>query len=453
MNITAINRRLQKRFSGAVTAAASDGCIVLSGHLPTWEETVEACSLAAEKYSTTHVVNDILCDEVKPQKMRLPRLTDKTLEGQHPDVLIIGGGISGASIARELSRWKLDILLAEKESDLAMQASGRNDGEVHPGIDLSKGSKKHFYIRKGNEMYERVCKELDVPFQRVGQYVCFDKAWLRPIIALYCLIRRKRDGISDTELISGEELKRREPSLDFKFAISNPSSGCVCPYGLTIAYGENAVQNGARVSLNTAVLGMQVESGRITSVTTNRGTLYPALVINAAGVFSEEVASMAGDRFFSIHPRRGTNSILDKKAGAYFGSIASFKDLTRQKTHSKGGGILHTVHDNLLVGPDAVETWEKENTETSRESIDSVFQKHTRTMPSLSQRDIITYFNGFQRYHRYIGVQRQLVQHGAGSQGCPGSLPRPAQYHCHHPYVPLLPSGSQPVLHFHYQDE
>lgn len=396
MKLEKINKRLTKRFGGTVKAAEKDGCVVLTGHLATWNEVVEACALAAEKYSAVHVVNDIVCDEVKAQEMRVPKLQDTALEGDKPDVLIIGGGISGVTIARELAKWKLDILLVEKEADLALQASGRNDGEVHPGIDLSKGSKKHDYIRKGNEMYETVCKELDVPFRRVGQYVCFNKSYLKPLVAVYCMIRKKRDGISDTELISGAELKRREPNFaqEFKFAISNPSSGCVCPYGLTIAYAENAVQNGARVALNTAVLGMEVENGVIKRVTTNRGTLYPRLVINAAGVFAEDVAAMAGDRFFSIHPRRGTNSILDKKAGAFMHSIASIKELTRSKTHSKGGGILHTVHDNLLIGPDAVETYEKENTETYRESIETVFAKQKRTMPRLSERDIITYFTG-----------------------------------------------------------
>ncbi len=394
MNITKLNRRLEKHFGGAVSARLDEDRILLSGHLATWAEVIEACSMAATKYSRIHVVNDIRCDEVGEQPMRCPSLRDSALEGQHPDVLIIGGGISGASIARELSKWNLDILLVEKEADLALQASGRNDGEVHPGIDLSTGSLKHHYIRRGNEHMETVCRELGVPFHRVGQYVCFEKASLKPMIAMYCRIRKNRDGISDTELISGEELSRREPNLHFAFAISNPSSGCVCPYGLTIAYAENAVQNGARVSLNTAVLGMELKDGNIYSVTTNRGTLYPALVINAAGVFAEDIAAMAGDRFFSIHPRRGTNSILDKKAGAYMHSIASIKEVTRNTMHSKGGGILHTVDDNLLVGPDAVETWEKENTETHRESIDTVFRKQTRTMKKLSRGDIITYFTG-----------------------------------------------------------
>lgn len=433
MNPETINKRLQKRFPGAVRATLSDGCIVLTGRLATWAEVIEACSMAAEKYSTIHVVNDIECDEVKPQKMRLPKISDTSLEGEKPDVLIIGGGISGVSIARELSKWKLDILLVEKEADLALQASGRNDGEVHPGIDLSKGSKKHYYIRKGNEMFDQLCKDLDVPFKRVGQYVCFSKAYLKPLIALYCLLRKKRDGISDTKLISGDELKRGEPNLgeEFKFAISNPSSGCVCPYGLTIAYAENAVRNGARVALNTAVLDIRTENGKITSVVTNRGTIYPSLVINAAGVFAEDVAKMANDRFFSIHPRRGTNSILDKKAGAFMHSVASVMDLSIKKTHSKGGGILHTVHDNLLIGPDAVETYEKENTETHKESIETVFRKQKRTMPKLSERDIITYFTGVRAptfEEDFIiepGRRTENIIHCAGIQS-PGLTTAPA---------------------------
>lgn len=397
MNIAKINKKLDSCYKGEVHATLKDGCIVLSGSLDKWQDVVNACQMAATKYSTTHVVNDIVCSEAKDKPMRVPSLKDNALDGKTPDVLIIGGGISGVSIARELSKWDIDILLVEKEADLALEASGRNDGEVHPGIDLSKGSKKHYYIRKGNAIYDKVCKELDVPFKRVGQYVGFKDAYLKPFVELYCWYRKNHDGIEDTRLISSEELKIHEPNLskDFKFAISNPSSGCVCPYGLTIAYAENAVTNGANVALNTAVLSMNVENGCIKSVETNRGTIYPKVVINAAGVFAEEIARMAKDRFFSIHPRRGTNSILDKKAGAFMHSIASIKEFKKTtNAHSKGGGILNTVHENLLVGPDAVETYEKENTQTNAESIKNVFEKQRKTMPNLTERDIITYFTG-----------------------------------------------------------
>ena len=246
-------------------------------------------------------------------------------------------------------------------------------------------------------MYEDVCRELDVPFIRTGQYACFTDKRLLPFVRLYVQYRKHIDGIEDSCVVTAKELRRTEENInpDIAFAISNPSSGCVSPYNLTIAYGENAVQNGAAVCLNTVVLGMTVKDGRIVSVETNRGTVYPEIVVNAAGVYADKLAQMANDRFFSIHPRRGTNSILDRKAGKKWHGIASVVGRsTGSKSHTKGGGILHTVHDNLLVGPDAVETWERENTATSRESIERVFNKQKITMPSLTERDIITYFTG-----------------------------------------------------------
>lgn len=391
-----LNQKLKKRFGDCVKANVKGRIIRVTGHMSSWEDIVDACSMCVVKKQGMHVVNDIVLDGVTMPKMRIPRIEDRSLEGSRPDVLIIGGGISGCSIARELMRWKLDVLLVDKEADLALQASGRNDGEVHPGVDLGRGTLKQKYVVRGNRMFDQVCSELDVPFERCGQYVGFTERAAYPFIWLYGWQRRHICGVSDTRVISGKELHQREPNLnpDFKFALYNPSAGCVCPYGLTIAYGENAVANGARVSLNTAVLDMDVSDGRIRSVRTNRGTVYPRLVINAAGVFAEDVAAMAGDRFYSIHPRKGTNSILDKKAGSLVKGISSIKKLTNNAAHTKGGGILHTVHHNLLVGPNAIETWEKENFATEQSSIDAVFEKQKLTAAGLSKSDIITYFTG-----------------------------------------------------------
>ena len=348
--------------------------------------------------------------------------------------MIIGGGISGCTVARELSRYKLDILLIDKEADLALGASGRNDGEVHPGVDLSRGSLKHKYIRRANHMYEGICRELEVPFKRTGQYACFThRSWL-PFVWLYAMKRRYIDGIEDTRIELGGKIREKEPGISPKvaFALSSPSSGSVSPYNLVIAYAENAVHNGARVSLNTAVTGMELDGGRIKAVHTNRGTLHPRMVINCAGVYADKVAEMAGDRFFTIHPRRGTNSILDKKTGARFASIASVVGAKSPgHTHTKGGGILHTAHDNLLVGPDAVETWERENTATNRESIERVFAKQRHTMPTLSEKDIITYFTGVRAptYEEDFiiepGRKTENIFHVAGIQS-PGLTTAPA---------------------------
>lgn len=432
-NLAKLRKKLQEAYGKNVTVDYKDESLVLSGHLKRWEDIIAACQMCVQKDKRVHVVNDIVLEGVDIPKMRVPSLKDDALEGQRPDVLIIGGGISGASIARELSKWKLDILLVEKESDLAMQASGRNDGEVHPGVDLNKGSLKQHYVLLGNAMYAKICEELSVPFKRCGQYVGFKDGKTKLAVQAYAWQRRNICGVKDTRVISKEELRRAEPELnkEFAFALYNPSAGCVCPYGLTIAYGENAVQNGARVSLNTAVLDMQVENGEIKSVTTNRGTIYPGVVINAAGVFAEEIAKMAEDRFYSIHPRRGTNSILDKKAGKLVHSIVSIKELKKTAGHTKGGGILHTVHDNLLAGPDAVETYEKENTATRAESIDTVFNKQRNTTEGLKRSDVITYFTGVRAatfeedFVIEMGRKTRNLIHCAGIQS-PGLTTAPA---------------------------
>lgn len=396
MQTESLQKKLNARFHADLNVRIEDHSIIVSGTLNSWEDIVEACSMCVFKKPGWHVVNDIQLSGVTMPKMRLPELNDQALEGKKPDVLIIGGGISGTSIARELMRYQLNVLLVEKEADVALHASGRNDGEVHPGVDLGKGSLKQKYVVRGNRMFDQICRELDVPFHRCGQYVGFLDQKLYPVLAAYAWQRKHICGVDDTRLISGEELKKAEAHLnpEFKFALYNPMAGSVCPYGLTIAYAENAVQNGAEISLNTAVTGMDVSNGVITAVHTNRGTIYPKIVINAAGVFAEEIARMAKDRFYSIHPRRGTNSIMDHKTAYLSKGIVSWKTLKKDHAHTKGGGIVHTVSDNLLVGPDAVETYEKENFATNPESIDTVFRKQDITCADLNRRDIITYFTG-----------------------------------------------------------
>lgn len=396
MDCKKLEKRIQKIYGNHIRVEEKEGNVVLTGTMNSWEDIVNACAICVDKKRRYHVVNDLNLEGTELPKMRLPKIQDQALDGRRPDVLIIGGGISGASIARELMKWKLEVLLVEKESDVAMHASGRNDGEVHPGIDLGKGTLKQQYVIRGNRMYGRICRELDVPFKRCGQYVGM-MHWGELLPAcLYAWQRKHICGVSDTRVISAKALRKREPHLnkDIKFAIYNSSAGSVCPYGLTIAYAENAVHNGAEVALDTAVLSMEIEKGQIKSVLTNRGRIYPKLVINAAGTFAEDVAKMAGDRFYSIHPRRGTNAILDKKVGRLMGGIASWKTLKKTAEHTKGGGIVHTAHDNLLVGPDAIETYEKENFATEKTSIEHNFQKQRGIVKELSEQDIITYFTG-----------------------------------------------------------
>lgn len=396
MRLKKLNRKLAEEFNGKVIAIEDESSRILSGELEKWDDIIRACQMAVDIKSGLHVVNDIKFTGGIIPKMRVPKISDNTLDEKQVDVLVIGGGISGTSILRELTKWNLKLLLVDKESDIAMQATGRNDGEVHPGVDLPKGLLKQHYVIKGNEMYEDICKELNVPFKRCGQYVIFTQSLLRPIAWLYALNKRCHCKVKGTKIIGRKKAIDAEPNINnnVKFALYNPTAGCVSPYNLAIAYAENAITNGAEISLNTAVLGMTVKSGEIVGVKTNRGTIRPKVVINAAGVFAEEIARMAGDRFYSIHPRRGTDAILDKKKGDLIRTVASIKELNHSHEHTKGGGMLNTVHKNILVGPNAVETYDKENYETSAKDIKQVFDKQRKTTPELSERDIITYFTG-----------------------------------------------------------
>ncbi|MBQ2567566.1 MAG: FAD-dependent oxidoreductase [Clostridia bacterium] len=397
--IRRVQRKLNKTFGNAVTAVREGDTIRVSGSLPTWEDILKACNMAVSKDKRrVHVVNDITLEGAEPIPMRVPSVRDDALDGKHVDVLVIGGGISGTSIARELAKWDLDILLVEKEADFALQASGRNDGEVHPGIDLGKGSLKQKYVLEGNHMYDRVCADLNVPFRRIGQYACFTQGYLRPAVTLLALWRKYHDGVTDVKIVGKEQLLRDNPTMnpDFAFAMYNPSAGIVSPYNLTIAYAENAAQNGVELSLNTAVLSMDTDGGAITAVHTNRGTVYPTVVVNAAGVFADDVAEMAHDRFYSIHPRRGTDTIQDVKSAKIINTIASIIEVNKQAltSHTKGGGFMQTAHGNVLAGPDAVECREKEDFSTRPESIRTIYTKQQKTVPAANTRDIITYFTG-----------------------------------------------------------
>lgn len=430
MKIEKLNNLLQKKYSGKVKANIVDGCVKLTGNLSKWNDVVEAGYLAVDKKLYIGVLNDIECSEYPKVETRMPTVSDKALDKKEIDVLVIGGGISGCSILRELSRYNLSVLLVDKEADVANQTTARNDGEVHPGVDLGPGSKKQYYVLKGNAMYDKITSELDVPFRRIGQYALFENILLKPIIQLFAKKRTKQG--CPTKVISGKELRKREPNLDSKakFALYNPTAGVTSPYGLTIAYAENAIDNGAMISLKTAVLGMDIRDNKIVGVKTNRGTIKPKLVINCAGTFSDDIASMANDRFFTIHPRKGTNAILDKKAAYQINGISSIRHLI-EPHHTKGGGIMQTVDGNILIGPTALEVPFKEDYSTSQDAIDTIIKKQTITSPLLKRSDIITYFSGIRAatyeedFYIEKGRKTKNIIHVAGIQS-PGITTAPA---------------------------
>ena len=427
-----LNQKLTARFGGCIFARDNDGCLILEGASDCWDDVVAAGLLSVNKRRYDGLINDIVFTGGEIPPMRLPVLKDDALDGASPDVLIIGGGIIGSAIARECAKYSMQILLVDKEHDIAMQTTSRNDGMVHPGIDLIPGQVKRRYNMRGNRMYDQICKELDVPFRRSGQYVCFH-GLQNAVAAFFGQFYYMLVGPYG-RFLSKRAFFKREPNMNpaISGALFFPSAGVVSPYGLAIAYAENAAENGVQFSFDTAVLGMMVEHNRIRSVATNRGTIYPKIVINATGVFAEEIAKMANDRFFSIHPRKGTNTILDHKASTRMMTIvSSFGTSSTKKRHTKGGGLVKTIDDNTLVGPDAVETYVKEDFTTNAQNVGDVFEKQRLTDPALFVRDAITYFSGVRAatYEEDFVIQKgrrtKNLVHAAGIQS-PGITAAPA---------------------------
>ncbi len=430
-----LQQKIDKLYPG-IRANLKDDCVVLSGTLNEHAQIVEVGLLAAATHHFYGVINEIkLAGFIEP-KMHVPTLKDQAYDGIKCEVLVIGGGIVGAAILRELSKYQVEAILIEKENDLALQASSRNDGCIHVGVDLAANSKKLHYLQQSIPLYPSLAKDLGVEYHKCGQMVTFEKPIYRLARPVFALLA-KRNKIKEVQWLNSlPEVQKYEPNVskNVTCGVLFGTGAVVCPYNMTIALAENAVTNGAKVLLNTAVLAMTVKDQQIEVVETNRGRFYPKVVINAAGVFADKVAQLAKDQFFTIHPRKGTNSILDKKSAVHL-STTSLSMLSlhssNAKQHTKGGGVVLTADKNPLVGPTAHETPLREDFTVEGSSIDEQFNKHKSVMPNLNKGDIITYFSGIRAatYEEDFIVEKgkwtKNIVHAAGIQS-PGITAAPA---------------------------
>ena len=389
-----IRKALDKKGFKHIEAAEWRKSIRLTGSVKEWDDKIEAGCTAANK-GYKGVVNDIEVEGITPETMSIPDYSDKYLENKHFDVIVIGGGITGAAIARELSRYDLSLALFEKEEDLARHASGRNDGMIHDGFAAKPGTKKAEYNVRGNRAYTRVTEELDVEFSRPGSMVLFSNPFSKLLLP-FMKSRAKKNNVDGYKYLSRRAVAAREPNLTHKQygAFLLPSAGVLSPYKMVIAYAENAAGNGAEICFNTAVTGFDLEGSHIARVKTNRGTCSAGVVINAAGIWADRIAEYADDRFFSLHGRKGTDAILDLKTGRHQKTIAAMPPLVSQKSSkTKGGGLIMTPEGNILVGPTAQEVPEREDYSTHAEDIEEL-QHHLDLNTKLNRSQVITYFAG-----------------------------------------------------------
>jgi glycerol-3-phosphate dehydrogenase len=313
----------------------------------------------------------------------------------HYDILIVGAGIVGAMVARFLSRYRLRILWIEKEADLCMGATSANSAIVHAGYAVEPGTLKAEMNVKGNAMWDQLAEDLHFSFDRCGTYAVAIGDEERE--GLYAEEAHARANGVPYQLISGAEMRQLEPKVspDTSGALYAPTGGVCDPWGATIGAGENAVSNGVTLMRSTAFLDFLWEPDtkaprRIAGVMTDRGAFHARWVVNAAGVYADEVMHRAGIRpEFTITPRRGEYVVLDRN------HFQLDKVLFPMPSKiSKGILVTTTVHGNTIVGPNAEDIEDKEDVAVTARGLDEIWEGALKLVPNLDRRAIIAVFAG-----------------------------------------------------------
>ncbi|MBR3816550.1 MAG: NAD(P)/FAD-dependent oxidoreductase [Clostridia bacterium] len=306
------------------------------------------------------------------------------------DVTVIGAGVVGGLVARELSRYKLKICILEAENDVAMGATKANSAIVHAGFDAKEGSLKALLNVRGCEMMEELCNELGVRYSNNGSMVVAFNDEERETLQML-LQRGIANNVPDLRIVEKEELHKMEPKLseDVICALLAPSAGIVCPYGLAISAVGNAMDNGAELRCNFKVNAIEKTENGYT-VSSESGSVTTKYVINCAGMNSDIVAQMVGDNSFNIHARRGEYILLDRESD-------KLVNHTIFRTPSKmGKGILitPTVHENLLLGPTSFDISDKEDKDTTAAGFAAIIKSTNESTKFIPFHTTITSFCG-----------------------------------------------------------
>ncbi len=314
------------------------------------------------------------------------------------DVAVIGAGVTGSAVARELSRYDLEIVVLEKESDVCEGTSKANSGIVHSGYDAKPGTYKARFNVEGNRLIHELSKELDFPFKENGSLVLAleedGRAGLEELLE-----RGRKNGVPGLRIVERDELKKMEPNVSDSAvcALYAPTGGVVCPFNMNIALAENAADNGVTFRFNTEVTSIEKkndEEGRgYYRIETTGGPVDARIVVNAAGVYADVFHNMvSGDRIH-ITPRKGQYCLMDKTVGG----IVSHTLFQLPTKLGKGVLVTPTVHGNLMAGPTADDVDDKEDTSTTAAGLDTVLSRGALSVVSMP-RMTITSFAGLRAH-------------------------------------------------------
>ena len=312
------------------------------------------------------------------------------------DVVVIGAGVCGAMVTRELSKYKQKVLMLEKCNDIAMGTSKANSAIVHAGFDAENGSLKAKLNVQGASLMAYYCNKLNVPYKNIGSLVvAYNWDDMQTLDILF--ERGFKNGVPNMEIISQEQLREMEPYISPEAigALWAPTAGIVSPYELAIAATENAVMNGAKVKRNSGVFDIEYKDGMF-FISTATGVVKSKYIINCAGVFADQIAAMIGDTSFKIIPRKGEYYLLDKIEGKKVNHVL----FHCPSAMGKGILITPTCHGNVLMGPTAIDLDfdSKLDVDTTIEGLNIVKNDVSQVIPGLTTRNAITSFAGLRAH-------------------------------------------------------
>ena len=343
------------------------------------------------------------------------------------DVVVIGGGIVGTAILRELSKYDLHCLLVEKEPDVSVGTTKANSAVLHAGFDAPTGSWKQKTNVRGNALYHQLQEELDLDIKWTGSMVvATDEEEVRQLHKL--LERGKANGVLGLQILTKAEVLEKEPNLTTAVAaLWAPTAGVIWPFGCAVAFARCALQNGAEVIRDCAVTGFVKEDGAVTVVNTTKGAIRTKFVINAAGVYAEEIAKLAGDDSFTITPRKGEYILFDKTAAS---SLVYGVVFPCPNEKSKGILVCTTTHGNTFIGPNANEQTSKEDTSVTPAGMDEIIAGARKLVPDLPMGACITEFAGLRAVSDtgdfILGASRVPGFYNAAGIQSPGIAAAPA---------------------------
>lgn len=306
------------------------------------------------------------------------------------DVVIIGAGVVGSVTARLLSKFSLSVCVLEKENDVSMGATKANSAIVHAGFDAKEGTMKAKLNVKGSEMMPKICEELGVDYKNNGSLVIgFSDEDKKTIYELF--ERGVKNGVAGLEILDREALIEKEPNISKNAicALWAPTGAIVSPYELAIAAMGNAMDNGTELKLEFDVKSIK-KDGNSFVISSDTETVCARYVINAAGIFADKIAKMAGDNSFEIHPRRGEYVLLDSECG----NLVSHTIFTTPTKMGKGILVSPTVHNNLLLGPTSEDVEDKEDKATTEAGLENVLMSAGKSVENIPRNKAITSFCG-----------------------------------------------------------